>query len=276
MMVAMPASLASDEIGSAFGAFFHGGDGPTHAVLTRVFTATGYSNADPYDVATGTPNKETRVLEIFAEARRRPGRARELVDALLVQFRVGNYFSATASEEVGWNVSVLRAALRRSGWDLTEDGTLATLGQIDLTTGGRPALEEQITRIKRSADDPGALIGAAKDLLESVAKFVLEEVGMPSNGKEDFPRLIYLARERLDLLPKNVDVTLPGGEAIRTILQASYQIADQVNALRAVQGVGHGRTLPTGVTPEMALLVVREATSVAEFMLTTLKRRYGS
>ena len=120
------------------------------------------------------------------------------------------------------------------------------------------------------------MIGGAKDLLESVAKFVLDEVGMPVTGKQDFPQLMHLARERLDLLPKNVDMTLPGGEAIRKILQSSHQIADQVNALRAVQGVGHGRTLPTGVSPEMALLVVREASSVAEFMLMTLRRKYGN
>lgn len=272
----MSGSLAGDEIGAAFGGFFFGGDGPSHGTLTRVFAAAGLSSDDPYDPSSGTPNKEIRVLTVFAAARRRAVRARNLVDALLVQFRVHGYFGDDASDLVKRNVKTLGAALRRVGWDLTEDGELATLGQIDLTTGGRPALEEQIARIKRSSEDPGALIGSAKDLLESVAKFVLEEVGMPVNSKMDFPALLHLARERLDLLPKNVDVSHPGGEAIRKILQASYQIADQINALRHVQGVGHGRTLPTGVTPEMALLVVREATSVAEFMLTTLHRKYGS
>jgi len=36
---------------------------------------------------------------------------------------------------------------------------------------------------------------------------------------------MHLARERLDLLPKNVDMTLPGGEAIRKILQSSHHQA---------------------------------------------------
>jgi len=162
------------------------------------------------------------------------------VEGLLVQFRVHSYFSEDAAEQVRRDVKTLCSALRRSGWDLTEEGELIALGEIDLSTGGRPALEEQIARIRRSTDDPGALIGGAKDLLESVAKFVLDEVGMPVTGKQDFPQLMHLARERLDLLPKNVDMTLPGGEAIRKILQSSHQIADQVNALRVVQGVGHG------------------------------------
>ena len=241
-----------------------------------MFSSAGYASDDPYDSSTGTPNKENRVLSVFAAARRRPARARELAEGLLVQFRVHSYFSEDTAEQVRRDVTTLCSALRRSGWDLTEEGELIALGEIDLSTGGRPALEEQIARIRRSTDDPGALIGGAKDLLESVAKFVLDEVGMPVTGKQDFPQLMHLARERLDLLPKNVDMTLPGGEAIRKILQSSHQIADQVNALRAVQGVGHGRTLPTGVSPEMALLVVREASSVAEFMLMTLRRKYGN
>lgn len=58
-------------------------------------------------------------------------------------------------------------------------------------------------------------------------------------------------------------------------LQASWNIAEQVNVLRGLQGAGHGRTLPTGVSADLALLVVREACSVAEFMLTTLERQYG-
>jgi len=33
--------------------------------------------------------------------------------------------------------------------------------------------------------------------------------------------------------------------------------------------------LPTGVTPEMALMVVREACSVAQFMLANLDRVVG-
>jgi len=272
----MSESLVGDEIGAAFAGFFFGGDGPSHTNLSRIFATAGYGSDDEYQVTTGTPNKENRVLTIFAAARRSPQRARDLVEALLVQFRLNRYFADDAPDLKRQKVEVLRAALRRSGWDLTDDGQLITLGDIDLSTGGRAALEEQIGRIKRSTDDPGLLIGSAKDLLESVAKFVLEEIGMLPPGKADFPQLMYLARERLDMLPKDVDVSLPGGKAIRTILQASNQIADQVNALRGAQGVGHGRTLPTGVSPEMALLVVREACSVAEFMLTTLRRKYGS
>src|SRR6266540_2359903 len=61
----------------------------------------------------------------------------------------------------------------------------------------------------------------------------------------------------------------------KAVLQSSWKIAEQINELRCIQGTGHGRTLPTGVTAEMALLMVREACSVADFALTTLDRLYG-
>jgi hypothetical protein len=58
-------------------------------------------------------------------------------------------------------------------------------------------------------------------------------------------------------------------------MQSAWNIADSVNQLRNLQGTGHGRTLPTGVTAEMALLVVREACSIAEYVLMTLDRTLG-
>ena len=60
-----------------------------------------------------------------------------------------------------------------------------------------------------------------------------------------------------------------------SIVQSAWTIVEQVNVLRGLQGSGHGRTLPTGVTPEQALLVVREACSVAEFALASLDRQLG-
>jgi len=65
---------------------------------------------------------------------------------------------------------------------------------------------------------------------------------------------------------------LPGASVIQTVMQSAWNIADSVNQLRNLQGTGHGRTLPTGVTAEMALLVVREACSIAEYVLMTLDR----
>jgi hypothetical protein len=110
-------------------------------------------------------------------------------------------------------------------------------------------------------------------LLEAIAKFVLEELAWPQDG--DFNYLWYLARERLGVHPKQMAMSGPGADQVKKVLGATWTIAEQVNELRNLQGTGHGRTLPTGVTPDLALLVVREACSVGQFMLATLDRVSG-
>ena len=85
----------------------------------------------------------------------------------------------------------------------------------------------------------------------------------------------YLARDRLGVHPTQVVPNTAGSEQVRSILQASWTIAEQVNQLRNLQGTGHGRTLPTAMSPEMAMLVVREACSLAQFMLSSLDSVVG-
>jgi hypothetical protein len=267
-------ALLTDEVAAALAKFYHGGQGPSHTALTASFIHAGYSDADPYNSATGTPNKEQRVLAVTRSAMRRPDNARKLVEHLLVSIRIGGHLRQPDGE-LASEVRVLQGALRRACWQLSDEGLLSTLGGIDLTTGGRPALDEQIHRLRRSTDDAGALLGTAKDMVEATAKFVLEELGLKVSKKADFNYLWHLARERLGLHPSQVDASTVGGEAIRKIMQSSWTIAEQVNVLRGLQGTGHGRTLPTGVSPELALLVVREACTVAEFALNTLDGQLG-
>lgn len=271
----MPQQPISDEIGAALGQFFFGGCGPSHSKLSTVFISTGYGLDDPYDDAAQKPNKETRVRSVIQAAKRRPDRARELVDALLVQLRVHGCFDSSRENFNAEAVHVAQRAFSRMGWSLIDEGILRPEGSIDLSTGGRAALDEQLDRLQRATDDPGQLLGTAKDLLEAVAKFVLEEFDVTTPGAPDFDHLWYLARDRLGILPKQVNADLPGGKQIRTILQSSWTIAQQTNELRGLQGSGHGRTLPTGVSAELALLVVREACSVAEYALTQLDRMLG-
>lgn len=263
----------SDEIAGALGHFFFGGIGPSHTSLTGVFLRAGLRDADPYVPTEGTPSKEVRVQQVVHAAIRQPSSARKLIDGLLTQLRLKGSFGPDGPNYDPKTVSTAQTAFRRSGWGLSADGTLSPLGQIDLVTGGREALDEQLDRLRRSTDDPGQLLGSAKDLLEAIAKFVLEEWGTPQDA--DFNHLWFLARDRLGTHPKQVVADGPAADQVRKILGASWTIAEQVNELRNLQGAGHGRTLPTGVTPEIALLVVREACSVAQFTLSVLDRSLG-
>lgn len=272
----------SDEIAAALGAFVAGGLGPRHSTLTRVFTRSGYGGAAPYDGHNERPqlNKEDRVRDTICAAARDPHRARELIESLLAEYRAAGMFTSDSDTAVELsrrsNVRAAQAAFLRVDWELTDAGELRPAGVGTVAAvAGRPAIEDQLARLRRARDDPALLIGTAKEMLESTAKYVLEEFSVPYTPSTDFDQLWFHARDRLGLLPKEVDVAQPGGEQVREILQSSWSIARMTNELRKLEGTGHGRTLPTGMTPETALLVVREACSIAQAVLSTLDRRLG-
>lgn len=265
-------SPLNDEVAGALGQFFFAGDGPSHAVLTQVFKVSGLSEHDPYNPDTQTPNKQQRVLSVSSAGARKSETARKLVDSLLNALRLHGTFNSSEDQQ---RVDTLRSALTHTGWGLTNDGRLEQLGKINLETGGRAALDEQLQRLRKNVDDPAAVLGGAKELLEAIAKFVLEEGGLPMDPRVPFPGLIEVSFERLGLLPAVINDSVEGSKQIHDIYKSAKKIVIAVNELRNLQGTGHGRTLPTGVTVEAARYVVREATHVAELMLTTHDRQMG-
>lgn len=271
----MSSTLLTDEVSAALAQFFYSGDGPSHATLTRCFTACGLADVDPYDPSTGMPNKQQRVLTVSAGARRRPGGVDDkLLEQLLTALRVGRIFHAT-DPDVRERVATLRSALTAKGAGLDAEGRLQRTSPIDLVTGGRAALDEQLARLRHNAEDPGALLGGAKELLESICKFVLEEQAMLPDRKTDFDELLALALDRLQLQPQTVNAMAPGGKQLRAIYQSAKTTASTINELRNLQGTGHGRTLPTGISKETGRYVIREATHVAELLLSTHDRQMG-
>ncbi len=274
----------SDEVAAALGAFVSGGDGPRHTDLTRAFSRAGYGRVRPYDSLSSDfrakPSKETRVRDTVEAAVRDPHRARALIDSLLVEFRAFGCFRAShdpaAETSRQEDVRALQKAFARIDWELDDDGDLrpAGVGAVG-SVEGRPAIDDQLERLRRATDDPALLLGTAKEMLESTAKYVLEVFHISYGPRKSFDELWHLARERLNLLPEQVDTSQPGGTHVRAMLGASWTIARTANELRNLEGTGHGRTLPTGMTPEMALLVVREVCSVTELLLSTLDRMMG-
>lgn len=267
------------EVGGALAQFFHGGAGPSHANLDSAFARVGCTDVDPappnvrehaQETSRMSTNKEQRVNTVFQAAVRR-GKGRELAEAILERLRIrGTDFTSQG-------VDSLRSALDRCGFYLTPDGYLELAGLTTVTShADRPAIEDQLSRLRRAQDDSGLMLGTAKEMLESTAKHVLDELGSPAPPSADFPRLIYLARERLEIRPEDIAATGPETRAVKKILGAAATIAEQVNHLRNREGTGHGRTLPSGVSDSVAHLVVREACSIVELMFATLDARLSS
>lgn len=123
------------------------------------------------------------------------------------------------------------------------------------------------------SEDPALLLGTAKDLLEAISKFVLEERGLLPPGHQKYHRLLTLSFDALDLQPGAVAEESTGRKQVQTIFQAAKTVALMIGDLRNQEGTGHGRTLPTGVSVEAAGFVIRQAVMVADLMLATHDRQ---
>lgn len=261
------------EVAASLSVFVKGGVGPSHSSLTSAFYAAGLGDIAPYSSGSlDSPNKVDRVTQACRSVWREPAGGRRLVDELLSTYRVHGIFRDSSLE---MERSTLRSALQQVGWTLTRDGRLEPIGDIVLEVGNRVALNEQLNRLRRNTEDPGLLLGTAKELLESVGKFVLEEGNRLPDRTMDFPEVMSLSMEQLGVMPKNVDATTEGGKQIRKVYQAIRTVLEAINELRNAHGTGHGRTLPSGVSVEAARFMIRQATMIAEMMLSAHDRQMG-
>lgn len=261
------------EVVAALCAFVKGGAGPSHSSLTSAFLAAGLTDLTPYVPGSlQNANKVDRITEAGRAVWRQTSGGRRLVEELLSLYRVNGIF---ADPHFDMEKSALRSALRQQGWALSEEGRLEALGEIHLEVGDRQALNDQLNRLRRNTEDAALLLGTAKELLESVGKFVLEEGNRLPDRRMDFPEVMVESMKQLGVMPVQVDSSTEGGKQIRKVYQAVRTIIEAINELRNDYGTGHGRTLPTGVSVEAARFMIRQATLVAELLLTTHDRQMG-
>ncbi len=276
----MPQIPLNQDVAAALSRFFTGGSGPTHAELDEVFDRNGLARFDPKRVEPGV-TKEVRVRTVLTEAiTASPETGMRLVEMLLARMRVRGCFDPDSSEYPSGGSEVItgsQRAFRRLGWELDDEGHLAPAVLTGLDHHlQRRAIEAAIERIRRSPNDAALLIGTAKELLESTSKYVLEEIGQPARRNADFPELLYMVRDRLDLLPQRVDQGSPAGGTVREVYDGLWKVAKAVNELRNVEGTGHGRTALPTVSPETARVVVQAAGLLSALLLDTLDARYSA
>ena len=197
-----PQKPVSDEVAAALGAFVAGGVGPRHSALTRLFTRTGYGSVAPYSPNGPLPqlNKEDRVRATISAAVRESHRSRELIEGLLAEYRASSFFEPDSDPDKErrrqQNVRSARGAFARIDWELTEAGELRPAGVATVASvQGRPAIEDQLARLRRATDDPALLLGTAKEMLESTAKYVLEGFSVPYTARTDFDELWFHAHD---------------------------------------------------------------------------------
>jgi len=122
--------------------------------------------------------------------------------------------------------------------------------------------------LARREDDPEGAITAARTLLESVCKHVLQDAeGHPTYGpNDDLPKLCRQVTELLNIAPSQ-----HSEEAFKRILGGATSVVEGLGTLRNKLGDSHA---PEGrkkvrVAPRHATLVVTMAGSMALFLIDT-------
>jgi hypothetical protein len=106
---------------------------------------------------------------------------------------------------------------------------LANLDSAAVEAAWAKALEQRTT-------DPEGAITAARTLLESVCKTVLDDADEPYGGHEDLPKLYRKAAKSLTLGPGEYS-----NEQIRRILGGATSVVEGIGGLRNQHGDAHGK-----------------------------------
>lgn len=120
-----------------------------------------------------------------------------------------------------------------------------------LSTESWEAIESYRTRLASAAagDDRPAVVGAAKELIECVARCVLDATENPLGDSAKFNNLVHVAQKTLERVAGKGIGTW---DEVGIIAGAAQSIAINVNSLRNKVGTGHGRARVAHINDEMA------------------------
>lgn len=122
----------------------------------------------------------------------------------------------------------------------------------------------------RRHEDPEGAITAARTLLETVCKRILDEAGA-SYGDDDLPNLYRKTAKVLNLSPSQHTE-----ETFKAILGGCHSVVQNLGTLRNRIGDAHGQGRnPVRPAPRHAALAVNLAGSMATFLVETWQSRGG-
>ena len=124
--------------------------------------------------------------------------------------------------------------------------------------------------LERVVNDPEGAITAARTVLETVCKHVLEQLGVEDTSKGDLVKLYRLTAQELNLAPDQHAEPI-----FKQILGGMAGVASGLAGLRNEYGDAHGKK-PRRVKPKArhARLAVNAAMTLAEFIIETFEESH--
>ncbi len=189
---------------------------------------------------------------------------------------IEDVLDANSSTDYRGRYDILRRVLVRSGFELDQKGRIrlpvppaSTLDPSRLPTESDIRLH--LSRLERLDQEPEEMIGAAKELIEATAKYVMLTLGVPIDPNADVGALSKDALAQLNLHPTSLAPTSKGVESMKRVLGGLGQIAPGMAELRNQYGTGHGRGQRVkGLKARHAEFAARSAIAYAAFVLDTL------
>jgi uncharacterized protein YfkK (UPF0435 family) len=123
--------------------------------------------------------------------------------------------------------------------------------------------------LERRSSDPDGAITAARTLLETVCKYILDECKITYDDAADLPKLYHMTSSQLNLSPSQHTEQL-----FKRILGSCQTIVDGLGEMRNKMSDAHGKGM-RGVkpAPRHAELAVNLAGTMATFLISTWEAR---
>lgn len=132
-----------------------------------------------------------------------------------------------------------------------------------------PSLDQEFTRALSNVDSsPREAISAASNILESVCKIYIEELGLDMPTKQDLKPIWTVVRKNLGF-----DPSIIVDQDLQVILTGLFAVVDGIGALRTHASSAHGSgKRQYKVEPRHARLAIHAAHTVALFVLESWNR----
>jgi len=139
-----------------------------------------------------------------------------------------------------------------------------------LPTSAQEAIHVALERVDRasSASDVEAIVGASKELIETVAKAVLNVLGAPYGSDAELPTLTGQVLRALKLHPS----AMQDRSSLRQLSSSAISAVQAVAELRNTDGTGHGRATRSNLDLSHAIFVRTIAIAWCGWMLSTSRR----
>lgn len=137
------------------------------------------------------------------------------------------------------------------------DGTVLDAAETAAARLEVAEMRRQVERIRRDyADDPEAVVGQVKELLETACKTILGLTGSGPETQEDVPALVAQTLRHLGLHPETLGDGRDAVEAraLKRLFGGLASTLQGAAELRNARGTGHGRSGAPLVDPALARL----------------------